>query len=958
MAVLPSKIQGAGKASAGARFRQRKISVKVALPIYNANEVSGTDHDLEPSQLHHLNASSGQQRDLHNVETGVDKNEEDEVHLQQVINAAQRVLQGSNKDKGDKEASSVYIPTPDASRIWPDALKFYCGEPFVEPESYIKFSATVEDTLGVEYNMDETDQQFFDGVLSKQVPKTRSKLENARDDSEFRPCSMLEFEAICDKFEKTVAEKQPYLSMDPSNLLSYKELLSSILKEMNLCVFDDQPNLNQIEQNYISTSLLKEKLSKELDFEPFVTTFDKDRNSTNSIRSIPVLMELFGETVYKHWSARKIARKGKPINPSLKFEDPNANEKDNDNDPYVCFRRREFRQARKTRRADNIGAERIRLLQKSLRRARDIIFSTCKRELLKLESWEAEQEIFKLRLEAKGVKRAVGIKGDDHLFYPHKRRKIIKPEPDIDIDIDIDLSKSRKDKRKNQESLTITSPSNSATQSKDSKGFNGQVQPEASSTQPYVKLPPSKIPDMDLVTVSYVLKEKNETIKRAVFEKLKKRKESDKGYANIAHDPYQPFFGISSNDRSQVLEKSHIPYSSIAAAFFHQFNTTNVISENLKKILEDGKKLYPGMKTFKGSTGELVPSEQFPHIHSLLQNHVSDKIDKSSGYIAQLLSNIENNNFSTYTDGFEKSEEEKEPSGHVSLPIARLRKRAGRANRVFIDRRGLMSRPDDVIDEWMNFSDSDSGEKTADASSNSKDAYLNKADEISRLDSRWRFDDDYAEADKCIRSPFSLDPSRLNSISDDTQSIRFGSMLLSKSYDLLRESAHQRQVLMQQARLRAMQQHQLQKGQQGSSASSGSLQVSNNGKPQVPPGSVKHTQSAAGMGLQSSNSMRKLQGGYSAGNNISSSSKLGAMNGNRGPTAQQYKRGVNGPGSDLHLAQENATGVRAASQNQQANQNTLQSFNQGMDQQKNHFSNPRSSLQPPESKDIQHGPGK
>lgn len=815
MAILPSKSASSGKA--GARFRQRKISVKVSLPIYNQKDVSGTD-DLEPSQLHHLNASAAQQpRDLHAIETGVDKNEEDEVHLQQVINAAQRVLMGSLKDgskPGDSknEAATVYIPTPDASKLWKDASKYYSDSIFIEPESYIKFSATVEDTLGVEYNMDEVDEEFFNNILVKQYPKPqkidKKKTEKeSPDDENTRPCTELEFEALCDKLEKTIEERQPFLSMSPSNILTYKELSSYILDEFNSSASKDLAYMQSgANLRFISTSSLKENLSKELNFRPFVTLFDKNPkslSSTTNSRSIPKLLQLFGEAVYEHWKVRKIERKGKAITPDLKFEDPNANEKDNDNDPYVCFRRREFRQARKTRRADNLGAERIRLLQKSLKRARDLVFNVCKRELLKLESWETDLEIFKLRCEAKNVKRAVGIKGDDHLFYPHKRRKIIKIEPEED---ESDIVESTKTKRERRRAQDVDSASVSA---KDR--LNGQLQPEASSTQPYVKLPPSRIPDMDLVTVSLVLKEKNETIKRAVLEKLRKRKEHDKGYINITYDPYQPFFNVSTNKGNKHLELSHIPYSSIASSSYHQVNTTNVMSDQLKKLLEDGKKPLPGMKTFRGSSGELIPSKPFPHLQALLNDHLNSK-SNSSGYIAQLLSNIQSNNFNSYSNGFGKQVvEEEEDDTSVSGPIFRLRKRAGRANQVFIDRRGLMRRPDDEINEWLNKSDDEDVEMT-DAEpkkSNIPNAYDSKADAIKRMDSRWQYDDDYAEYDKGIRSPFSLDPSRLNCISGDTQSIRFGSMLLSKSYDLLRESAHQRQVLIQQARMRALQQHQL-----------------------------------------------------------------------------------------------------------------------------------------------------
>lgn len=862
MAILPSKNAISGKSAAGARFRQRKISVKVSLPIYNQKELSGGDLELEPSQLHHLNAAASEQpRELHAIETGVDKNEEDEVHLQQVINAAQRVLLGSVKEKGgEKETSSVYIPTPDASKIWAEAPRYYNDKSFVEPESYIKFSATVEDTLGVEYNMDEEDEDFFINTLSKTYPLKSDK--DDADSAKKRPCTELEFETLCDKFEKMIEEKQPFLSMDPSTILTFEELSSLILEEFNSSANKDHQYVLSFDSRYIPTSTLKEKLAKELNFEPFVTTFDKNRHATTSTRSIPQLLELFGEPIYEHWKKRKILRKGSAITPSLKFEDPNANEKDNDNDPYICFRRREFRQARKTRRADNLGAERIRLLQKSLKKARELVLNVCKRELLKLQSWESDYEIFKLRCEAKGVKRAVGIKGDDYLFYPHKRKKIIKVEPEEDTDMEV--SRSRKERKKQQESGAPFA------QVKDQR----QLPPEASSTQPYVKLPPSKIPDMDLVTVSLVLKEKNESIKRAVLEKLRKRKDHDKGYVNITYDPYQPFFNISTNYGNKNLELSHIPYSSIASTYYHQINTTNVISDHLKKLLEETKKPYPGMKTFRGSNGELIPSKPFPHLQTLLNDHLNSKGNASQGYIAQLLSNIENNNFNTYSNGFWKQsseeDDEEEKLNDVSDPIFRLRKRAGRGNRIFVDRKGLMQRPDDVIDEWMNLDVAEEDQAESTETTVPNDAYHNKFDELKRMDSRWKFDDDYPEYDKGIRSPFSLDPSRLNSISDDTQSIRFGSMLLSKSYDLLRESALQRQALIQQARKRALQQHQLNRAQQGA-----------NGAP-VPNGTANGMRTANALASSSGNAgtFRRTAGpgNYGAGSTSGSAVPGAAAN--------------------------------------------------------------------------------
>lgn len=862
MAVPPATNVSAGKAAAGARFRQRKISVKVPLPIYNQNELCGTDLELEPSQLHHLNAASQQARDPHTVETGVDKNEEDEVHLQQVINAAQQALLGAQEKSA--ASSSVYIPTPDASRLWPLAHKYYNDKTFVEPDSYIKFSATVEDTLGIEYNMDEADEEFFNGEL-KNYPKDKSSASSTSNNGSAtvdlnentQPCSELEFEAICDKYEKTIELKQPFLSVDPSTILTYKELRSAIMQDLSSTDVSDSYTGAGAEPKYISTSSLKEKLSKELNFKPFVTTFDKTQVSTDRVRSITKLLELFGEPVYNHWRARKIERKGKSITPILKFEDPSATEKDNDSDPYICFRRREFRQARKTRRADNLGAERIRSLQRSLKRARELVLNVCQRELLKLQSWESEYKIFRLRSDAKSVKRALGVKGDDHLFYPHKRKKIVVVEPPEEEEQDV--MRIRREKKRTQDSQSYT-----AVQVKE-RPFNNPLQPEASSTQPYVKLPPSKIPDLEVLTVATVLQEKNETIKRAVSEKLRKRKELDRGWVNITYDPYQPLFTFSTNRTNDEIELSHIPYSSIGANYLHQFNTSNIISDLLKRMIEDPSKALPGVKTFSGSNGEMVPSRPFPHLQTLLSNHINSRENGSQGYIAQLLTNIQNNDFSSYTSGFGTSRD-REENTEVSDAVLRLRKRAGRANQVFVDRRGLVHRPTDELNEWLNLPDSDTelvdegmevDEENSTKSSFVKDAYQNKKDTLMRLDSQWRFSDDFSEYDMGVTQPFSFEPSRQNCISDDTQSIRFGSMLLSKSYDFLRESAHNRLTAIQ-ARMRALHNSRQQQDSNGSRTSAGANSVMHRGPVTYSSGAS----SSAGSGVSSYTDGTRSQGAY------------------------------------------------------------------------------------------------
>lgn len=788
--------------SSSLRFRQRKISVKQPLLIYKQKDLHLDD--LEP-----LNISST------TTDTGVDKNEEDEIHLKQIINQSSTAI--------DK---SLYIPTPDASLLWNDASLYYNSSNFIPPASYIKYSATIEDTLTTDYNMDEEDEAFLNELNSlKKNTTVKSETSKSEDSKKVTKgadhLTESEFEMIMEKFEKIIEERQPFLSVDPTNLLSFKELSNYILQEVVSNTSSALPYTKVGTRfNYLSTTTLKSKLSKELNWDPYQTNFDKITNET--IRSIPELLKLFGEKIYTHWRSRKLIRKGKVIHPILKFEDPSANEKDNDADPYICFRRREFRQARKTRRADTLGAERIRLLQKSLQNAREIVLNVAQREILKLKNLEVDLQIFNLRNETKTVKRAIGYKGDDHLFYPHKRKKVQRIRDDEEI--------HKKEKRTREQSSISLSGSANVKQ----PAHQQTPQENSSTSQPYVKLPPSKIPDMDLVTVSLVLKEKNETIKRAVSEKLRKRKEQDKGHINLTDDPYQPYFNVTTNSQD-FKEVGHVPYSSIAAANYHQINTSNYLNESVRKLLEEGKKALPGVKTVRGSNGELIPSKAFPHVTSLLKfGKEKFKNYDSVGYISQLLSNIESGDYTNYNYGHSRNQADDKEDYQLSEPLFRLRKRVGRNNKTFIDRRSLIKRPDDILDEFLNFDENENGEKKdidGDVDMNGTNStisngYDSRIDVVKRLDSRWKFDTDLSETQKGVLDPFGLDPSRLNSISDDTQSIRFGSMLLSKSYGLLRDEVHRKQQLyIQQVKLRQHQQsRQAQQAQSIANSSSQSQQ--------------------------------------------------------------------------------------------------------------------------------------
>ncbi|ODV93790.1 hypothetical protein PACTADRAFT_45786 [Pachysolen tannophilus NRRL Y-2460] len=669
--------------SAGARFRQRKISVKQTLQVLKQSDLP----DLE---------TEDQQRELQQIETGVEKGEEEEEHLQKVINAARAKIAGS-------QVEQVYIPTPDASKTWPEASKYYTGT-FVLPATYIKFSATVEDTCGCPYNMDEEDEIFLK-ILNSSLPADNIKLTES------------EFEIISYNFEKVINDKQPFLETDPQSIFSYEEIKSYALNEN-------------------SKADIAKSLQNELKLHNFKTLFDAEPIDGKQPRILKDLLDKYGEKVYKHWKERRLARNGRPIFPALRFEDPNEN---NDSDPYICFRHRTIRSVRKTRKSDLQNSESLHKLYIELKNARELVYMCALREAKRYNALKIEKNIFNLRSQVKEVKRKLGIKGEEEDLIPHKKKKIIPP-PEIKRDEIKDTSKPEKAKLGRPPLHTSNlNQQNQVAQSQKTDIAKKQLLAAGGTIQPYVRLPTSKIPDMDLVTVQAILNEKESAIVRAVSEKLKRRQEQDAGWVNITDDPYNPFFDIEQPYR-KVIEQSNVPFSSITTALY-DVKAAHFIDEELSDLIKR-KECLPNMLAFNSSNGDLIPAPA-PEYYQLISD---EKIN-------------------------------------VSEPIMQLKKRIGRSGIMYCDRK--LKRPHDEIDEFLSFTDSEDEiepqlepepEPEPKPKQRIPNVYDCKSDASLRLKTRWFFDN------KSMSSiDVSLDPSRLNNISSQTQSIRFGSMILSKS---------------------------------------------------------------------------------------------------------------------------------------------------------------------------------
>lgn len=169
-------------------------------------------------------------------------------------------------------------------------------------------------------------------------------------------CSEDEFEEVIHFFEEKTQEKQPFAEVDKSPVLAYEDFEAE---------FDDT---------------IRESARR------------------------------FAKDLYSHWKNQRLLRGNRTLMFSLKFE---KNLETDDADPYVCFRRREVRQVRKTRGRDAQVTEKLKKLRKELEDARVLMADVKKRELFLREQLSIDKLIFEQRSAVKEIKRRLSIKGDD-----------------------------------------------------------------------------------------------------------------------------------------------------------------------------------------------------------------------------------------------------------------------------------------------------------------------------------------------------------------------------------------------------------------------------------------------------------------------------------------------------------------------------------------------------------------
>jgi enhancer of polycomb-like protein len=198
-------------------------------------------------------------------------------------------------------------------------------------------------------------------------------------------CTEDQFEEVMNFFEETARLKQPFAAVDNPPVLSFAEMQESM----------------------------------DATVEETVKRFAKD--------------------IYEHWKSIRTNNENRPLLASLKVCQnvnqpctvvPFANvglqfetgQETDDTDPYVCFRRREVRQIRKTRGRDAQSADKLRRLRKELEDARQLVALVRQRELARKEMLATERVLFLQRAEVKDMKRKLNIKDDDEDLINQKVR--------------------------------------------------------------------------------------------------------------------------------------------------------------------------------------------------------------------------------------------------------------------------------------------------------------------------------------------------------------------------------------------------------------------------------------------------------------------------------------------------------------------------------------------------------
>lgn len=266
-----------------------------------------------------------------------------------------------------------------------DYIKLYEAHQYHEPANFIRFSDTVEQSSeglgGLGYCMDDEDAHWLAVFNAKgEGSSGESGAAAPAKESQGRP----------QRHKEKGKEKEKEI---PAALNITEDVFEYVMGVMEKNAETSAPTL------HTDLSLMPSFASVESLFSaiPPATFFP----SAERPRGIPEpkLLTRIARSIYDHWKFRRELRKGRSIMPMLNFDETN------DNDPYVCFRRRDQRQTRKTRRTDNYSVERFQRIQVELRQAHNLTRMVLEREKQKRVLYKADKDVWEAKWKLFEIKR-------------------------------------------------------------------------------------------------------------------------------------------------------------------------------------------------------------------------------------------------------------------------------------------------------------------------------------------------------------------------------------------------------------------------------------------------------------------------------------------------------------------------------------------------------------------------
>ncbi|CZT13688.1 related to YMR164c and Gal11p [Rhynchosporium agropyri] len=207
--------------------------------------------------------------------------------------------------------------------------------------------------------------------------------------------------------------------------------------------------------------------------------------------------------VFDFWKGRRQAADNHPLQPKLKEE---VDQNKDDSDPYVCFRRRDVRQTRKTRARDTQSVEKLKKLRRELEEANWLVTTAHDREVTKQQFVQLERNIFMERAKVKEAKIRLGIKTDD----------------------DDLLVNQRPQKRKIAD-------------------FSQPPRLPGSQVRFPGNRPESKALDVDLLLLSDVMAQKENTLQTEIEEKAQQHRNWNQDHVDLTREPLSPAHGQGSD---------------------------------------------------------------------------------------------------------------------------------------------------------------------------------------------------------------------------------------------------------------------------------------------------------------------------------------------------------------------------------------------------------------------------